>query len=246
MFVPSVTGGRWITADGDVAVSDGFARHAGIAVGDTLEVELASGPHTYRVVGLVDDKARAVYGTLGRFAADLGAPGHSNVVWASTQDPGLDLGAATDTVTAAEADAEGNAGRNAIVAIFGALGAIVATVSALALAWTLAVDLYERRHELAALRAIGARRPVLRGLLVRELAPLTLLGLGLGAVGGWAATKGIIASFENANAVDIGTVYAASLLPVISLATVVGAYLLVRLAVRGALRRPLAATLRAV
>jgi hypothetical protein len=54
--------------------------------------------------------------------------------------------------------AESNAGRDAIVMIFGAIGVIVAGVAALAVMSTMTVNLFERRHELAALQAIGARR----------------------------------------------------------------------------------------
>ena len=99
--------------------------------------------------------------------------------------------------------------------IFGAIGIIVAGVAALAVMSSMTVSLFERRHELAALQAIGARRRRLRGLVLRELLPIATVGvlggLALGALG----TRGIIASFESSNAIDIGVVDATGSIPAI-------------------------------
>lgn len=237
-------GRRFVPGAREALVSAGFAERRGIDVGDTVELELASGTVGYEVVGLADDFGRTLYADRGVLAADLGAPGHANVVWSSTGFPDVDVPVAVavdtrDAIAAAEGE-----GRDAIAVIFGAIGAIVAGVAALAVMSSMVVSLFERRHELAAMQALGARRRRLRSLLVRELVPLgaigTALGLGLGALG----TRAIIGSFEASNAVDIGVVDALGAIPFVVGATMFALVGLALVVVRSAGRRPVAVTLR--
>lgn len=247
-FRPRIVEGDWLGADAQATrpavVSAGFAEHQGIEVGDDLTVELAPGPVVYEVIGLVDDHARAIYADVEMVGRDLGSPGMVNVVWSDRPTPELDLGVTVTEVTAADQAAQDGAGRRAIVVIFSALGAIVVGVAMLAVASTMAVNVYERRHELAALQAIGARRRELRGLVARELLPLSGLGLGIGLAGGWLASGALNRSFEASNAVDIPQVFPASAVPMIAVTMLVGVLLLARVAVRGAVRRPVAVILR--
>jgi rod shape determining protein RodA len=87
-------------------------------------------------------------------------------------------------------------------------------------------------------------------LVLVPVAVAVLVGIGvrLQVLGGLAlgglATRGIIASFEASNAVDIDVVDATSSIPVIAIATVVSLALLASVVVRGAARRPVAVTLR--
>ena len=128
--------------------------------------------------------------------------------------------------------------------IFGAIGLIVAGVAALAVMSSMTVSLYERRHELAALQAIGARRRRLRGLVVRELVPIATLGIVGGLALGALGNRGIIASFESSNAIDIGVVDAFGSIPAIVIGTLVALIALSTLIVRSATRRPITVTLR--
>jgi putative ABC transport system permease protein len=168
----------------------------------------------------------------------------ANVVWTTSSTPSFDLPVAMRVNTAEQLAADDAAGRDAIVMIFGAIGVIVAGVAALAVLSTMTVNLFERRHELAAMQAIGARRRRVRGLLIRELLPVgavgLVLGLGLGALG----TRGIIGSFESSNAVDIGVVDALGAVPFVIAGTVVALVLLAAWVARSSARRPVAVTLR--
>ncbi len=245
MFHPAITSGRWLAAgDRGVVVSRGFATRNSIGVGEAITVDLAAGPFAYDVVGLVDDHSVTVYVDRDVLAADSGSPGMANLVWSSNQRHGLDLPVAAEALTRSELIDESAAGRAAIVTIFGAIGAIVAGVAALAVVSSMIVNLYERRHELAALQAIGARRRRIRGLLLRELAPIGALGIAVGLLLGAAGTSGIIASFESSESVDIGTNLSSGAVPVIVLGTAVVMWLLVRIVSRSATRRPIAVTLR--
>lgn len=202
-----VVAGRWITGEADAVVSRGFADHQGIEVGDTVDVEVAAGTVTYEVVGLHPSRARDIYVDRQVLAADLGSPGLVNAVYSSAATPPA-LGVAATSVTVAQMGEEDAAAREAIVAIFSAIGAIVAGVTVLGVASLVAVGLHERRHETATLVAIGGRRADVRRSLVTELLPLGAVGAVLGVIGGWFGARGIIAGFEATSAVDIGTDFA--------------------------------------
>ena len=134
--------------------------------------------------------------------------------------------------------------QNAIVMIFGAIGVLVSGVAALAVLSSMTVSLFERRHELAALQAFGARRRRLRGLLLKELLPLGIAGVTGGLLLGALGARGIIASFESSNAVDIGVTDATAAIPFIALGTAAVLALLAATVVRSAARRPIAVALR--
>ena len=245
MFDPKITSGRWFDPEHrEMVVSTGFAERTDLEVGDIVLVDLASGAFEYELVGLSDDFSRSAYLDRVDLAADLGEPGMVNTVWSMQPEPGLVLPAATRTSTAADLAAADNAGRDAIVTIFGAIGVIVAGVAALAVLSSMTVSLFERRHELAAMQALGARRRRLRGLLIRELLPLGALGIGGGVALGALGTRGIIMSFEASNAVDIGVVDAVGSIPFIAAGTFAVLIALALFVVRSAGRRPIAVTLR--
>jgi putative ABC transport system permease protein len=244
-FDPMLEEGSWIRPGArDAVVSAGFAARNSIEVGDTVEVDLAASTVTFTVTGLSDDFARAIYLDRDVLAADLGSPGRADTVWSDQTTVSLPFGTATATSTAADLAADDQAGRDAIVLIFGAIGVIVASVAGLAVMSSMTVSLYERRHELAALQAIGARRRRLRLLVIRELLPIATVGviggLALGALG----TRGIIGSFEASNAIDIGVVDAFGAIPFIAVGTFVAIAGLSILIVRSATRRPITVTLR--
>ncbi len=244
-FESGLESGRWPSAGSrEAMLSAGFADRRGHDVGDTITIDLASGPAEYRIVGTVEDAGRALYVDRDVLATDLGAPGGANVIWSADPAPALDLPVATTVSTADEMAAESRAGRDAIVMVFGAIGVVVAGVAALAVISSMTVSLYERRHELAALQAIGARRRRLRGLLVRELVPIGLLGLAGGLALGALGTRGIIGSFEASNAVDIGVVDATAAIPFIVVGTLAVLVVLATVVARSVGRRPLAVTLR--
>jgi len=245
MFDPMLSSGRWITpASHQAVVSAGFAARNGLAVGDQLTIELASGEYEFQLVGLSNDFSRAAYVDRGVLAADLGSPGMANTVMSMQDHPDVALPVATRTSTAGDLAADDNAARAAIVTIFGAIGVIVAGVAALAVLSSMTVSLFERRHELAAMQALGARRRRLRGLLIRELLPLGALGLAGGLALGAIGTRGIIMSFEASNAVDIGVVDAVGSIPFIAAGTLATLIVLALVTVRSAARRPVAVTLR--
>ena len=243
MIDRSVGAGTWLGAPGEVVVSTGFAEHVGVGVGDDLTVSLATGTTTYRVVGLHPLRGRTLFVDVAELADDLGQPGRANVVLSSTDAPNLHLGALTTTTPLTDLTAD-DSGRAAIMLIFGAVGVIVVSVAGLAVASGVAVNVFERRHELAAIRAIGGRSRDVMRIVSAELLPLAAAGLGVGVVAGHLGSSAIVRSFENADAVEIGLVFASSVIPVAAVVVVVGCLAISSLVVRRIGRASLAETLR--
>jgi putative ABC transport system permease protein len=240
--------GRWLEQPGDAVISAGFAEHVGLDVGDDIEVMLSSGPHHYEIAGLHSNRGREIYVALDELAADLGEPGLANRIYSIdaghtgvAPDFGLSGVVGVDRLSDLSDD---DSGRTAILMIFGAIGLVVVSVAGLAVASSLAVSLYERRQEFAALQAIGARRRQVVRLVVTELGVQAVGGLGIGLAGGYVGGRAIARSFEVSNAVEIGFVFANGAIPVVIGVVLGGSALLAMTMVRTATRRPIALTLR--
>ena len=235
--------GSWPSTAGGALVSTGFAERAGIDVGDRVELLLASGTKDYEVTGLHPNRGRSFFVDVDALAVDLGAPGMANRVLSLDTEPatipeGLiwidQLSDLTDDQSA----------RDAILLIFGAIGLIVVSVAGLAVASGLAVNVYERRHEFAAMQAIGGRRRHVFRAVSAELLPVAVAGIAFGLVGGYIGAGAIMDSFEASNAVDIGFVFATGAIPATAAIVVVGSLVLGGLVVRRVTRRPVAVTMR--
>jgi hypothetical protein len=77
-----------------------------------------------------------------------------------------------------------------------------------------------------------------------ELLPLAAAGLGAGVVAGYLGSEAIMRSFENADAVEIGLVFASSAIPIAAVVVVVGCLTISSAMVRRIGRTSLAETLR--
>lgn len=246
----TVAAGRWFDAgpstDGsndEVVVSAGFAEHVGITVGDTIDVELSSGTSSFDVVGLHDNRGRLVYLDRDVLAARLGEPDMANRYLSLDDAPAIEFAGVTDSVRFDDLSAD-DTGRNAVLAVFGAIGIVVVSVAGLAVMSGLAVNLHERRHELAAMRAIGARRRDVFGVLATELMLLGAVGVGVGLVAGFFGGRAIARSFETSNAVEIGFTFADRAIPAVIGVVIVMGVIVTSLMVRRILRQPAAVSLR--
>ncbi len=250
----SVVEGRWLseTPDGraggpaPAVLAERFARQEGHEIGDELTVELASGSATYEVVGLHAVRSVAVFAPADVVADDLGVPGFGNTVWSigDAAPPRVD-GVVTTTVTADQLLAEDQLARDVILGIFWAIGVIVVSVSALGVATTVSMGLFERRHELAVLRATGARGRHVAAVIAAELAGLALVGWIVGAVAGNAGAEAIVGFFATSNAVELGYTFAAVSVPAAAAGLAGFVAVLALMGARQTQRRSLEATLRA-
>jgi putative ABC transport system permease protein len=246
MLDTDVQSGSWLDDRRGVVVAGGLANALGVGIGDDVEIDLASGTESYEVVGLHPSRSRDLYLPRQVLADDLGSPGRANGFWSTRPADQVDIEptGAVDVATVEGAWAEEVAGRDLIIDIFWAIGAVVIGVSLLGVSSSLAVNIYERRHEMAALVALGGRKGHLRLLLLSELVPLARIGTALGTFAGWHCARFIIGFFESSNAVEIGTQLAVGAIPVAALGALAAVTLIAVLAARRAARRPLAATLR--
>lgn len=245
MIDQTVDAGAWLArgADGDVVVSTGFAERVGVGVGDDIDVRIATGSAVYHVVGLHPLRGRTLFVGLDRLASDLGQPGRANVVYSGGDGVALPLDALT-TTTFLDAYSSDDSGRSAILLIFGAIGLVVVAVAGLAVASGLAVNVFERRHEFAAMRAIGGRARQIMRVVSSELLALATLGVAAGVAVGYVGARAIIESFERADAVDIGFTFATGAVPAVAVVTVSGCLAIGALTVRRVGRQSVAATLR--
>jgi putative ABC transport system permease protein len=244
MLDHTTSDGRWLDRPGEAVVSTGFAERTGIAPGDRIDVVVASGTVDYRVVGLHPDRGRSVIVERDELATDLGAPGRANFLMSLDAESTVRLDGLTSTDLLADLVATDDGGREAIVLIFGAIGLVVVSVAGLAVAAGLAVDVHERRHEFAAVRAIGGRRRHVFRAVATELIPLAAVGIAAGVGLGYAGSLAVVESFETSNAVEIGLVYATGAIPAAAAVVIIGSLGLAALALRRATRHPVAVTLR--
>ncbi|HYN33140.1 MAG TPA: ABC transporter permease [Ilumatobacteraceae bacterium] len=244
MLDRTVDHGTWITGGNDVVVSTGFAERSGIAVGDDIDVRIATGTVSYHVVGMHPLSGRTLVLDVDTLAADLGQPGSANVVLSASSARNVTLAGGLATTTSFDDYASDDGGRSAILLIFGAIGLVVVAVAGLAVASSLAVNVYERRHEFAAIRAIGGRSRAVLRVVSAELLPLAALGVVAGVSLGYLGARAIMDSFERADAVEIGFAFAGGAVPAVALTVVVGCLLIGALTVRRVSRQSVAATLR--
>jgi ABC-type antimicrobial peptide transport system permease subunit len=81
-------------------------------------------------------------------------------------------------------------------------------------------------------------------VVAAELLPLALAGLVVGVIAGYLGSDAIMTSFENADAVEIGLVFATGAIPVAAVVVLLGCLVIAGAMVRRIGRRPLAAVLR--
>jgi putative ABC transport system permease protein len=181
----------------------------------------------------------------------LGAPGGANTVWtldragAAGAAAAATTGATTTTVARADLYAADEADRNDITGVFEAIGVVVAGVATVGAVTTVGVGCYERRRELAVVRALGASRGGIRRVLVAEVAPLAALGWLLGLAGGSLAAQGIMGFFEASSGVALGYTFAAAAVPVGAIAVALFVVVVGAAGARGLDRRAPASILRA-
>ena len=188
---------RAIETEG-VVVSEVLARRLGVARGHTLRIETPSGPTSFPILGVFYDYATdggkivmdsALYRRLWHdetvtvFALYLGAEMPLSEV---RRHIVASLGREEHVTVIANAEL-----RAEILSIFDrtfrvtyALELIAVAIALLGIVNTLLTSVLERRQELATLRAMGASRDQITGLVLWEASWLGLLGAVLGVMGG--------------------------------------------------------------
>ena len=252
MLDTKVNEGRWLDgvpapagAPQPAVIASHIADQLGYRVGDTVTMELATGPAQFVIVGEHPIHGVSLFVDREELASVLGADGRANVVWTRGQGEPAVGGVTSETVRRADLYAEDKAARTAVLAIFMAIGVVVVGVATLGVVSTVGMSLFERRHELAVLRALGGRRSQLTRLIALELAPLAIVGLAVGVGAGYFAAMAIMGFFEASSGIDLGYAFATGSVTIAAIAVVIGVVLVARMAAGRLARRSPAAALRA-
>ncbi len=195
---------RALRQQGAVLITEPLARHAGLAVGDTLALAGPRGPVPLPIAGIGYDyssQSGLAFLTRETLASIYGPGGTASL--ALTLAPGADVEGTLDAMRAALAgravELRSNQRLRAeVLDIFDQTFAITRILQAMALliavcgvSLTLLIMGRERATELALYRCVGATRRQLFGLGLSEGAGLGVLGLVLG-LGGGAALASIL------------------------------------------------------
>lgn len=190
-----------LDAGGSAILPRSVAEQLGLGVGDRLQVLASPGVVELTVVGIAE---RTIPGTVGEAVLvgwrdaleQLGVLGADAFAVrfepgaAATAGPAAEAVARTLALEPATLDEAAGAIGAAIdrrALLFGALAAVAVLVAALGIVNTLAMNVLERVHELAVLRAAGLTRRQAGRLVVLEAAILGFVGALLGALAGLAA-----------------------------------------------------------
>jgi putative ABC transport system permease protein len=228
-------GGLEGVGDGGILVSDRVADDHGWQVGDEVPAAFgATGSHPLRVAGILSDP-----GVLGDYA--IGLADYEQLFSQQLDafvlvklDPGADVGATETALEKAVAPygnvdvldqasfREKQAGFiDQILGLITALLAMAIVIALFGIVNTLGLSVYERTRELGLLRALGQTRAQLRVMVRWE----SVLLAAFGTTGGTAL--GVFLGWGIVRAVDARADIATFALPVLPLAAVVAAGLLV-------------------
>ncbi len=192
--------GRFLTADdGDaMVISKGLAEKLALSVGDPLRLPSATGVTDFEVVGILDVPSipgvEEVFVPLLSAQRLLGMPGQINVIEAVVK-PGVDRDKAEGAVLAAlgkmfKAEPP-EIGEELIASLqmgeiaFALFGVMALAIGAFIILNTFRTVVVERRHDLGMLRAVGASRRVVVGLILAESLLQGLLGTAIGLAAGY-------------------------------------------------------------
>lgn len=204
--------GRAPVGDAEVVIDALSATKAGYSVGDTVDIVLPNGPHSFSLVGVVGfGKSDSIAGaTLALFDLQtsqrlLGKVGRVDQVAVRAED-GVSTGrlqaevaavlpAGLEVLTAGQVADQGAASIREGTSVFTQVLLVFAGVSLFVgsfVIWnTFSVLVAQRRREVALLRAVGAtRRQILAGMLL-EAGVVGLLSAAVGLLSGVALAVGI-------------------------------------------------------
>lgn len=194
---------------GTVLLGSVFARNNGLALGDTVEVDVARGPVELTVVGTFELSTLVQSGFLTSIETheDAGYPAQDNLLVLYTEPGVADmqdrLDAALDDqpiVTAQDQEAfaaEQRAQIDTFVQFIYGLLALALFIAVLGIVNTLALSVIERTREIGLLRAIGVTRRQLRWMITLESVVLSSLGAVLGVILGIAFGVALLRSVRD-------------------------------------------------
>jgi putative ABC transport system permease protein len=203
-----VAGDLATVGDGQVALHERLAEDLGIGVGDSVRLDLPTGPRDLQlvVVYAVDDVLGDALVTPATFAAavapeDLvvrqvlvtGADGDTAGLQTRLGDAVVGVPQVDVTTPREQADAIAGIIDIALVVVYGLL-ALSVVIALLGIANSLALSVFERRHEIGLLRAVGMHTRQTARTVRWEAVVVALFGTVQGSVLGLAVGMAVVAS----------------------------------------------------
>jgi len=261
MFHYHIAAGRWYTAAEEQAqarvavVERGIARITGTHVGGTISVQTASGPVSFRVIGIAtnqQENGTAVFVPLTTVHALM--PGRSpddNDYWVRTtsQDHALIDATTTriqDTLTAHGYPNNSEivyvklatevASYRSIITTLGGVGLLVVLISMAGLASALTMSVLERTREIGILRSIGARARHIRRIFTAETVALAATGWAMAIPVGYLLDRFLVWMVKTVMNGDIPFTFPLSYVAFALVGTILLALLITLLPIRRAVR----------
>lgn len=208
---PKMTG-QAPTTDGEIALSRGTARQAGVSIGEELEIAVAGEVTTYRVTAIVDAPGTGIYFTDAFAARHYGrddvvdvigvmlAPGADPTATAEAVGTAL---AGTDLVVSNGADRgdvahfEAASARGMLIAIAMSLAGVLVMTIGFIVAAAVAISVNQQRPEIALLRATGATSRQVRWLIAAQVTLVALLAVPVGLPAGYLLAHTMAGAFTD-------------------------------------------------
>ncbi len=257
-FGYNLAAGRWYTAAEEqsrarVAVLErAIANATGTRVGHNIRLETATGPATFRVIGIisnVQENGTVVFVPLATMQATLHAGNAVNAYWVRTtshdhafidrtntriEDTLTTHGYEVGTEITYVGERDNVAQNRTLTTTITVLGFLIIAISMIGLGGAITMSVLERTREIGILRCIGARARHIRRIFTAEGLTLALIGWIVGIPLGYALDRFLIWLFGQVIELDLGVVFPPWNLLVALIGTIVLAVLITLLSVRRA------------
>ncbi len=202
----TLVAGRFVQADDAnvMVIGESLSQQAGLNLGDTFTLPAASGSTAFEIVGIVSARlepgVEEVYVPLAAAQALLNQPGRINAIEALFA-PNVDREQVSADVEATLGDRfdVGGIGPSSAFAAnmqlaqvaLNAFGVLVLAMGGFVILNTFRTVVAERRHDIGVLRAVGASRRTIIGIILAESLLQGVIGTAAGLALGWAMAIGM-------------------------------------------------------
>jgi putative ABC transport system permease protein len=260
MFRHDVTDGRWYTAGEErararvVVVERNLARVTGTHLGDRIRIETASGPISFRVIGIasnVQENGTVLFVPLATARTVLHGPTTAADYWVRTSShdhalidrtttriedrltaAGFDVGTEIEYVR----EADNVASNRTITTTIAVVGLLIVAISLVALANAITMSVIERTREIGILRTIGARARDVRRIFAAETVALAVAGWLLGIPIGYLLDRFLVWMMKEVVQIEVPLMFPLGNVALALVGTVVLALLVTLLPIRRAVR----------
>jgi putative ABC transport system permease protein len=259
MFHYRLAAGRWYTPAEEqtrahvAVVEQDIAQATGTRLGDTISVQTASGPASFRVIGISanqQENGTALFVPLTTMHAVLtGMPADASDYWVRTTSHdhafidrtttrientltvhGYDVNSYVKYVRLANEIAN----YRTLTTTLAVVGLLVVAISLAGLASALAMSVLERTREIGILRSIGARASDIRRIFAAETISLAAAGWLIGVPLGYLLDRFLVWLVKTVVKVDITLAFPASNLALALVGTILLALLITLVPIRRA------------